>query len=174
MLLLIKMPENVGHALIYEFGESPATKQVKTIHDYIRDKRGLPHYEQCLMFQGQELDGGRFLAEYNICDQCAVELVVKSYKIFVQTVMDDCMSKPGDTVEPLLYTLDVYGSDVASAVKEQIQEKSKEIYGPEKMIPVERQCLTFSGETLGDGPNLRSFEIGAESAVSLVIKLERT
>ena len=124
--------------------------ELKTI---IQRKERIPASQQRLIFEGEDLEDDRTVADLGINDlKSAIVLVLrmkKDYQIFVKT-------PSGKTI-----TVDVLFTDTIDAVKHKIQAKEG--------IPANQQILKLSGRQLKDDLPLSKYNIRKEATLQLHI-----
>ena len=121
---------------------------VAIIKQKIQNEEYIQIDQQRLIFAGKQLEDSVNLSDYNIQNGSILELVPPCIQIFVKTLASNTI------------TLEVDPADSIRAVKQKIQDKEG--------IPLEQQCLDFTGNRLNDDHTLSGLKIQNESIIFLV------
>ncbi|CAN6352489.1 unnamed protein product [Urochloa humidicola] len=133
-----------------------SSDSIDNIKDKVENNDGFPKSRQCLIFANEQLEGKRTLADYNICKDSTLLLVLYPcqggrMQIFVKT-------QTGKTA-----TLKVESSDTVNSVK-------VKIYEMEGIRPT-YQRIIFAGFQLEGSRTLASYNIQDDSTMHLMLRL---
>ena len=129
---------------------------IDKIKNKIENNDGIPKGRQCLIFANEQLEGKRTLAEYNICKESTLLLVlypcpIGSMKIFVKMLT-------GNTV-----TFKAKSSDTVNSIKVQIYEMNG-------IRPIHLRII-FDGRQLEGSRTLAYYNIKNESTLHVMVRL---
>ena len=129
---------------------------VSDVKEQIKEKEGIPKYQQQLIYAAKELEDGCTLSSYDIQKDCRLCLVVKlnggNMQIFVRTLT-------GKTI-----MLDVRLSSTIEAVKTKIQDREG--------IPCDLQRLVCGTKELRDGLTVSDYSIQKHSTLHVLLRLK--
>ncbi|CAN6339085.1 unnamed protein product [Urochloa humidicola] len=129
---------------------------IDNIKEKIEATDGFPKGRQCLIFADEQLEGKRTLADYNICKESTLLLLLYPcprgrMQIFIKMI-------GGNTV-----TFEVESSDTVNSIK-------VKIYEMEGIRPI-HQRICFAGLQLEGSRTLAYYNIKKESTLHFVVRL---
>ena len=135
-----------------------ASDTIKIVKSKIQDKEDIPHNQQCLTFDGEELQNEYTLSHYDIANEFTVDLTVmgQSMQIFIRIVLRT------NNYKRITLELEVEPSNTIKTVKHKIQNKAS--------IPPDQQRLIFAGKILKDELVLSDYKILNKSILYLALK----
>ncbi|XP_062890478.1 polyubiquitin-like [Mobula hypostoma] len=158
VLLLVTKEESMqiflrndkGKTSTYDVMPSESMQKFKA---RVHRQEGVRPDQQCLVYEGRQLEDGRLLSDYNIRPQTTVMLVSKeeSMQIFL-------LNDKGKTS-----TYDVMPS-------ESVQKFKARVHRREGVRP-EQQRLVYEGKQLEDGRLLSAYNITPRTTISLLLRL---
>ena len=133
-----------------------ASDTIKIVKSKIQDKKDIPHNQQCLTFDGEELQNEYTLSHYDIASESTLNLMAvgRSMQVFIGIVQTNKR-----------ITLEVEPSNTIKIVKHKIQDKAS--------IPPNKQTLTFAGKILKDELALSDYKILNKSILYLALKIRK-
>src|SRR5437763_2984508 len=123
------------------------------IKKMIKDSEGIPVDEQVLLFNGGQLEDFEILEDFGIQKESKLHLLYLDFQILVKILVKN--------FEKTIY-LEVKNSDTIDTVKQKIQDKAG--------IPLDQQCLGFSGSQLDNWNTLSYYNIRKGSILNLTMK----
>lgn len=123
---------------------------VQSVKAQIQERKGIPADQQRLIYT-KELEDVHTLSEYNIHDECTLQLLLHHVQIYVEISTGKCL------------VLDIRGSCTIKFLKFLIQSKEG--------IPLDQQCLLFADKHLDDESSLSECNIQNKSKLYLHEKL---
>ncbi|CAN6330011.1 unnamed protein product [Urochloa humidicola] len=135
-----------------------SSDSIDKVKDKIEVTDGFPKSRQCLIFADKQLEGKRTLADYNICKESDLLLVLyppcprgRTMQIFVKMLT-------GHTA-----TFEAESSDTVNSVK-------VKIYEMEGIRPI-HQRIIFAGKQLEGSHTLAYYNVKRESTLHLALRL---
>ncbi|XP_044348452.1 uncharacterized protein [Triticum aestivum] len=116
----------------------------------IEDKEGIPAGHQRLIFENEQLVGGRTLKDYNIKERSTLDLVFQGMHIFVET--------PGVMTK----TLEVESADTIYSVKAKLFDETGYVPGMQRIM--------FVGRELEEARTLADYDVQNNSTVRLALR----
>ncbi|PWA66713.1 polyubiquitin [Artemisia annua] len=150
MQILVKII--TGQEIKLKVNSSDTIANIKAM---IQDKKGMPSYEQRLLFAGKYLEDSRTLADYRIHWNSIIHLVHEYKGLLKITIMTFC----GNTT----ISLEVESSITVGRLKAKIQD--------EEGIRLDNHSVFFAGKQLEDSRTLADYNIYNNSILDLVRRL---
>ncbi|KAF6997823.1 hypothetical protein CFC21_013999 [Triticum aestivum] len=116
----------------------------------IEDKEGIPAGHQRLIFENEQLVGGRTLKDYNIKERSTLDLIFQGMHIFVET--------PGVMTK----TLEVENADTIYSVKAKLFDETGYVPGMQRSM--------FAGRELEEARTLADYDVQNDSTVRLALR----
>ena len=150
--IFVKTP--TGKTITLEVEASDTIENVKTKIRH-ESKLGIPMPQQQIFFNGQQLEDGKTLSDYNVQHKNTLQFVWQ-----VERGMGVFLETPSS-----IMALEVEANDAVETVKNKIQR----IFG----IPQRQQQLVLKGRQLEDGQILSDCGVQHEDTLQLVWQVER-